>query len=263
MCRFLAYLGEPIFLADLVCAPAHSLIHQSMHADEGKTPTNGDGFGLGWYSERPEPGLYREIRPAWSDENLRSLCEQVRSRLFFAHVRASTGTATTRANCHPFGHGRHMFMHNGQVGDYHRVKRRIEEMIPDALYAHRLGTGDTEAIFLAALADGLDQDSVGAMARTLGRVQALMHAAGSTQALRFAAAHSDGETLTCYRWSSDARPPTLYWRAQQGGVIVVSEPVDARRDDWRPIATNHVLLARAGQPVEVRPFQVEAPLLAA
>jgi glutamine amidotransferase len=75
MCRFLAYVGEPIFLADLVCAPTHSLIHQSMHADEGKTPTNGDGFGLGWYAEREEPGLHREIRPAWSDENLRSLCE--------------------------------------------------------------------------------------------------------------------------------------------------------------------------------------------
>jgi glutamine amidotransferase len=263
MCRFLAYLGEPIFLADLVCAPAHSLVHQSMHADEGKTPTNGDGFGLGWYGERAEPGLYREIRPAWSDENLRSLCEQVRSRLFFAHVRASTGTATTRANCHPFGHGRHMFMHNGQVGDYHRIKRRMEALIPDPLYNHRLGTGDTEAIFLAALADGLGEDPIGAMARTLGRVQALMDGAGSTQALRFAAAHSDGETLTCYRWSSDARPPTLYWRAQDGGVIVVSEPVDSRRADWHPIAPNHVLLARAGQPVEVRPFPVEAPRIAA
>jgi glutamine amidotransferase len=90
-----------------------------------------------------------------------------------------------------------------------------------------------------------------------------MHAAGSTQALRFAAAHSDGETLTCYRWSSDAKPPTLYWRAEDAGVIVVSEPVDARRADWHPIASNHVLLARAGQQVEVRPFEVEAPLLAA
>jgi glutamine amidotransferase len=254
MCRFLAYLGDPIFLADLVCAPAHSLIHQSMHADEGKTPTNGDGFGLGWYGERAEPGLYREIRPAWSDENLRSLCEQVRARLFFAHVRASTGTATTRANCHPFGHGRHMFMHNGQVGDYDRIRRRMEELIPDHLYGHRLGTGDTEAIFLAALADGLEQDAVGAMARTLGRVSTLMRRAGSRQALRFAAAHSDGHTLTCFRWSTDAKPPSLYWRAEAGSVIVVSEPVDARHDDWHPIAANQVLIARPGAAVEVRPF---------
>ncbi len=59
-----------------------------------------------------------EIRPAWSDENLTSFCAQVRSPLFFAHVRASTGTPTTRANCHPFAHGRFLFMHNGQVGGF-------------------------------------------------------------------------------------------------------------------------------------------------
>ncbi|MBU8543247.1 MULTISPECIES: class II glutamine amidotransferase [Roseomonadaceae] len=258
MCRFLAYLGEPIFLSDLVCAPAHSLIHQSMHADEGKTPTNGDGFGLGWYGEREEPGLYREIRPAWSDENLRSLCAQVRSRLFFAHVRASTGTATTRANCHPFGLGRQMFMHNGQVGDYARIKRRMEALIPDTLYEHRLGTGDTEAIFLAALADGLAEDAVGATARTLGRVLGLMRDAGSTQALRFAAAQSDGTALTCFRWSSDGRPPSLYWRRVAGNVLVVSEPVDERSAGWVPIAPNHVLVARPGGEVRVLPFEVAA-----
>ncbi|MGK7866071.1 class II glutamine amidotransferase [Falsiroseomonas sp. E2-1-a20] len=259
MCRFLAYLGEPIFLSDVVSAPAHSLIHQSIHADEGKAPTNGDGFGLGWYGEREEPGLYREIRPAWSDENLRSLCEQVRSRLFFAHVRASTGTSTTRANCHPFGLGRQLFMHNGQVGDYAGVKRRIEELIPDRLYEHRLGTGDTEAIFLAAMADGLAEDPVGALSRTLGRVLALMRQAGSTQPLRFAAAQSDGTTLTCFRWSSDRRPPSLYRRRVVGNVLVVSEPVDERNAGWQPVAANHVLVARPGAAVEVMPFLVPVP----
>ncbi|PWC30343.1 class II glutamine amidotransferase [Teichococcus aestuarii] len=258
MCRFLAYLGEPIFLSDLVCAPRHSLIHQSMHADEGKTATNGDGFGLGWYGEREEPGLYREIRPAWSDENLRSLCAQVRSRLFFAHVRASTGTSTTRANCHPFSHGRQLFMHNGQVGDYLRIKRRIEALIPDSLYAHRQGTGDTEALFLAALADGLAEAPAPALSRTLGRVLGMMREAGIRAPLRFAAAHSDGETLTCFRWSSDAHPPTLYWREGCGGVMVVSEPVDERGAGWQPIPPNHVLVARRGEAVTLRPFAVTA-----
>lgn len=263
MCRFLAYRGEPIFLSDLVCAPAHSLIHQSLHADEGKTVTNGDGFGLGWYGEREEPGLYREIRPAWSDENLRSLCRQLRSRLFFAHVRASTGTSTTRANCHPFAHGRQLFMHNGQVGDYARIKRRIEALIPDTLYAHRQGTGDTEALFLAALADGLEEDPVGAMARTLGRVLALMREAGSRQPLRFAAAQSDGEGMTCYRWSSDERPPSLYYREASCGVMVVSEPVDERGAGWQPIPPNAVLRVREGRPAELLPFTVAPPRAAA
>ncbi len=59
MCRFLADQGKPILLSDLVCAPARSLMHQWRHAHEAKTGTNGDGFGLGWYGEHPEPGLYR------------------------------------------------------------------------------------------------------------------------------------------------------------------------------------------------------------
>ena len=91
MCRFLAYRGEPVFLADLVCQPAHSLVHQSLHAEEAKTETNGDGFGLGWFGERDEAGLYREVRPALSYENLRSIFDQWGLRLCFAHVQVSTG----------------------------------------------------------------------------------------------------------------------------------------------------------------------------
>jgi predicted glutamine amidotransferase len=251
MCRFLAYRGEPVFLADLVCAPAHSLVHQSLHAAEAKTGTNGDGFGLGWYGERPEPGLYREIRPAWSDENLKSLCAQVRSGLFFAHVRASTGTASTRANCHPFGHGRWLFMHNGQIGGYSRLKRRLEELIPDALYEARLGTGDSEAIFLAALANGLAEDPVAAMAKTLKQVKRLMDAAGIEEPLRFTAALTDGESLWAYRWACDARPPSLYFRETGAGLIVVSEPIDDRAQGWREVPKGCTLVARPGRPVAV------------
>jgi len=63
-----------------------------MADDEDRRGADGDGFGLGWYGEHPEPGLYREVRPAWSDENLRYLCRHIRSHLYFAHVRAATGT---------------------------------------------------------------------------------------------------------------------------------------------------------------------------
>lgn len=252
MCRFLAYRGAPVIMADLVCAPAHSLVHQSLHAAEAKTGTNGDGFGIGWYGERPEPGLYREIRPAWSDENLISLADQVRSRLFFAHVRASTGTSTTRANCHPFKHGRHLFMHNGQIGGYGRIKRRIEATIPDALYDARQGTTDSEAIFLSALADGLADSPVAAMARTLARVRAMMREAQIVEPLRFTAAYTDGESLYAFRWACDERPPSLYFRETGSGLVVVSEPIDEDRNGWREVTKGCALVARAGRPVEVR-----------
>ena len=258
MCRFLAYQGEPILLETLVAAPCHSLIHQSLHASESKTETNGDGFGVGWYGERPTPGLYREVRPAWSDENLLSIAGQVRSHLFFAHVRAATGTATTRANCHPFAHGKWLFMHNGQIGGWPAVRRRVESLIPDALYDSRTGTTDSEALFLAAMAHGLETDPVGAMRHTLGAVKAAQRAAGITEPLRFTATLTDGHTLWAFRWACDARPPTLYYKSRPGLLLLVSEPIDGDRADWQEVPRGGTLVAAPGSAARVEGMELLA-----
>jgi len=259
MCRFIAWHGEPILLEDLIASPSHSLIRQSVHATESRSETNGDGFGIGWYGEHERPGIYREVYPAWSDENLVSICAQVRSRLFFAHVRAATGTATTRANCHPFAVGRHMFMHNGQIGGYHAIRRRLEDRIPDALYAARVGTTDTEVLFLTALANGLGEDPVAAMEKTLGEIMVEMDRASIGAPLRVTAALSDGATIWAFRWASDQAPATLYYKPEKQGTIVVSEPIDERREDWVPVPPNQVLIARHGEPAALHSLNPAAP----
>jgi glutamine amidotransferase len=259
MCRWIAYKGRNVFLEDVISKPAHSLIHQSMHAEEAKTGTNGDGFGLGWYGERPEPGIYREILPAWSDENLRAIARHVRSGLFFAHVRASTGTATSRTNCHPFVHDRWMFMHNGQIGGYPVLRRAIENLIPDALYASRLGTTDTEALFLIALAQGAGRCPVQGIADTLARIRALMTAAGIAEPLRFTAAMSNGDDLYAFRWSSDDRAPTLYVCQEGGDLLVVSEPTDRSKERWQPVPPGYALVAKAGEAPRLEPFMPAVP----
>lgn len=258
MCRFLAYRGRPILLEQLVTAPSHSLIHQSRHADEGKTELNGDGFGLGWYGERAEPGLFRDVRPAWSDENLQSICALVRSPLFFAHVRAATGTPIGRVNCHPFSHGRFLFMHNGQVGGWDRVRRGVEALIPDELYRDRAGSTDSEALFLAALARGLDADPVAAVLATLREVRAAMAAAGADAPLRFTATLSDGQGVWAFRWACDGRPPSLYWQENERGLTLVSEPIDGQRAGWQEVPRGHALVARPGKRAQLQ--AMDAPL---
>ena len=153
MCRWAAYTGPDIYLEEIVSRPEHSLISQSLHADEGKTDTNGDGFGMAWYGERDEPGQFRDTYPAWSDPNLLSLARHVKSGLFLAHVRASTGSATSRNNCHPFTYKNWSFMHNGVVGGYNGFRKAVDQMIPDALYDQRKGATDSEAAFLIALGE--------------------------------------------------------------------------------------------------------------
>src|SRR5690606_1986141 len=201
MCRWAAYLGDPVFRAEIVTAPRQALIAQSHHAREAKTATNGDGFGIAWYGDRAEPGRYRDVLPAWSDCNLKSLCRQIRSGLFLAHVRASTGGATSRDNCHPFVSGRWSFMHNGQIGCFPLIPRRLVDSLPDDIYAQMHGTTDSELIFLLMLAEGLDHDPHGAAARAAGEVVEAARAAGIAPALKLTAAFSDGEGLHAVRFS--------------------------------------------------------------
>jgi glutamine amidotransferase len=117
MCRWLAYSGSPLLLEELLLKPAHSLIDQSLHSKLGATTTNGDGFGLGWYGAEETPGIFHSTDPAWNNHNLRELAQHLTSRLVFAHIRASTGTAVQRTNCHPFRYGRWLWMHNGAIRD--------------------------------------------------------------------------------------------------------------------------------------------------
>lgn len=142
---------SPIYLEQLVYQPEHSLVHQSLEARKAVTRVNADGFGLGWYTERSTPGRFHEVLPAWGDENLRSLAHHIRSHRFMAHVRSSTGTQVSRSNCHPFMYNHWMFLHNGQIGDYCAVKYELERSLPEHLYIRRIGTTDSELIFLLML----------------------------------------------------------------------------------------------------------------
>lgn len=261
MCRWLAYAGPPMRIDRLLFQPQNSLIRQSLHATRGATTTNGDGFGLGWYGERGFPGQYRDTLPAWHDANLRSLAEQIRSRLFFAHVRASTGTNTSRENCHPFRFDNALFMHNGQVGGYDRIRRQVENLIPGEAYSHRQGTTDSEAFFLLAIGNGLLEDAPLAFARTIAQVEGVMAEHGITEPFRMTAALADGERLFALRYSSDPVPPSLFYAeggeiavdagevvvgAGRGSVLVLSEPLDMHDGPWHEVPAGHVLETRGG-----------------
>jgi len=243
MCRFVAYIGEPVFLNEIVCEPAHSLLHQSLQAERAKMVTHGDGFGIGWYGDRPEPAVYREVMPAWSDENLLSLCSNVRSHLFFAHVRAATGTGIARQNCHPFRYGPYLFMHNGQIGGYGQIRRAMEARLPDHLYAERRGATDSELLFLLIIARiEAGQPVTQAVNQILNETLAMMHVLNIHEPLRFAGALADGHQVHAFRFSSDYRAPTLYLRQDaDSGLVVASEPLADDQDGWTLIPPGSVV----------------------
>jgi glutamine amidotransferase len=214
--------------------------------------------------------------PAWNDANLQSLAEQIRSPLFFAHVRASTGTATTRLNCHPFRQGPWLFMHNGKIGGYSELRRELEHLIAPAYYRFRDGSTDSELFFCLMLGFGLDHDPEGAFARTVGLIEGLMRERGITEPFRMTAAVTDGRRIIALRHSSDGASPSLFYGhgchltveadqvlfgAGSGTVLVLSEPLDAVSGSWSEVGESQLLWVEDGC-VAVRPFQpAHAPAL--
>ena len=260
MCRWAAYVGEQVYLEEIVTAPCHSLIAQSHSALEAKTATNGDGFGLAWYGERPEPGLYRDILPAWSDPNLKSLCRQIRSGLFLAHVRAATDGATSRANCHPFVHGPWSFMHNGHIGQFGRLRRYLEADLSDDGYDAVQGTTDSELFFMLMVEAGLATDPMRAASSAVLRVIDAARRAQVEATIRLTAAFSDGERLHAVRYATDAFAPTLYTSDFRGssGRCLVSEPFDRTCGEWQAIPPGSFVTVTRNS-MSLRPFSIEAP----
>jgi glutamine amidotransferase len=235
---------------------AHSLVSQSMAAREAKTDVNADGCGLGWYGERAAPGIYRSILPAWSDPNLPGLMGQIRSRLFMAHVRSATSGGVSYTNCHPFTHSNRLFMHNGMISNYRKLRARIESLIDETLYENCHGTTDSEALFHIGLSRGLLTDPHSAITRTLSEVVAITGAQDQPERVRFAAALSDGEELWGFRWASDNRPPTLYHRSVDSGTVLASEPFDEESGEWNAVPPNTAVRIAPNGKVDYLPIDL-------
>ena len=195
MCRWLAYSGSPVLLEELLYGQKNSLIVQSLHSQMGAEETNGDGFGVGWYGAQETPGIFHSVEPAWNDRNLRELSEHIESPLVFAHIRASTGTAIQETNCHPFRHGRWLWMHNGAISGFEHVKRDLVLAVDPELYPFIEGSTDTEIFFFLALTFGLNEDPPLAVERAVGFIEQACRKHGVDDPVRMCVALSDGKLV--------------------------------------------------------------------
>jgi predicted glutamine amidotransferase len=272
MCRWLAYYGNPIRVKELLYNPQHSLIEQSRDARLTSHNFNADGFGLGWYGDSDEPGVYRNVMPAWGDENLRELAGQLESRLFLAHVRASTGTPVQQTNCHPFRHGPWIFVHNGFIADYHRLRRELLLAVAPEHFDTILGTTDSELLFHLALTFGLETEPLAALERMAGFVEEVGHRHDVAEPLQMTVGVSDGERLYAARYASDQEANSLYVTNEAQDVralypedtrfqhlgdearAVVSEPLGELPGVWREVPPGSALIVQPGADEEV-PFR--------
>lgn len=280
MCRWLAYSGSPVLLEDLLYKPQHSLIVQSMHSTLGAEATNGDGFGVGWYDDRDTPGVFRSIEPAWNDRNLRELSAHITSPRVFAHIRAAIGSPVQQTNCHPFRHGRWLWMHNGYIDGFHTMKRDLAFAIDPERFADMEGTTDSEMLFFLALTYGLEDDPPAAVAQAVGLVEETARRHHVPFPMQGTLATTDGATTWAFRYSSEGRSRSLFHstevatlRQQYPDVpqlnllsddarLVVSEPLGDLRGAWREVPEASYVEIRGGE-ATTHPFKPLVPADAA
>ena len=274
MCRWNAYVGQPLVIGELLYRTKHGLIDQSLHARMGAETTNGDGFGVGWYGARDRtlPARYRSVNPAWNDLNLRELADHIESPLFIAHIRAAVGSPVQQTNCHPFRHGPWLFVHNGLIQDFQTVRRDLLLEVDPSLFLGIAGSTDSELLFHLALTFGLEKDPLGAMERAVGYVESKAREHGVESPVQMTVGISDGEHLWAIRYSSQHDSRTLFVsedldavrrlhpdneRLQQlseGDRVVVSEPLADLSGAWLEVPESTALVVANGA-VEQRPFQ--------
>jgi glutamine amidotransferase len=267
----MAYYGDPVLVETLLFRPQHSLIDQSLHSRMGATTTNGDGFGIGWYGEGVEPAVFKNVDPAWNDQNLREVARQIRARLLFAHVRASTGTPVQRSNCHPFRRHEWLWMHNGMIAGFPLIRRDLLLHVDPGLFVDIEGSTDSELLFYLALTFGLAEDPVGAVEHAVGLVERVAAEHGVATPIQMTVATSNGDSVWVFRYSSHHQSRTLFFstdatrlqalypdnefiaKAGPETRLVVSEPLADLPGAWNEVPESSVGIIRPGKD-ELVPF---------
>lgn len=287
MCRFIAYLGRPIIVDELLLKPSNSLVHQSFDAGEMSQTLNGDGFGLGWYvhSISQQPGLFRSISPAWNNSNLLYNAPLIRTDCMFAHVRAASVGAISEANSHPFHYRQYLMMHNGVIPQFQKIKRRLQSLLNEEMYLWVKGQTDSEHIFallmqnLAEVRGGsaeiTTEQARAGFQKTFDTIADLTQEAGTgDQVSTFNIMITDGHRIFGSRFSSDPvrEARSLYYSAgskfecKDGvsvmlqddsgtqAVLIVSEKLNTRTHDWTSIPDNHFIAVENNMDINMHPL---------
>ncbi|KAF8339074.1 N-terminal nucleophile aminohydrolase [Cantharellus anzutake] len=278
MCRLVAVKSTtPIQLAHLLTRPRHSIINQAFDSRlrlDLRRPINGDGFGVGWYDSvedeelGSQPCIFKSITPAWNNANLTRIAEKIKSPLVFGHVRATTAGSLSQDNCHPWSFGKIMFMHNGGIAEFEKIKRTLQASLTDEIFLVPQGNTDSEwafALYLSKLPDvhasNFSPEILRkAMLETIAHLNKMARDAGIREPSLLNFIVTDGSTIVASRYVSSRtdEAASLYFSSgttfneyAPGGhyrmsksdkreniIMIASEPLTFEKADWMEIKTN-------------------------
>jgi glutamine amidotransferase len=128
-----------------------SLIHAE-NALQYQSEMHPDGWGVAYYLEDC-PHLVKSIETAVDDTLFQKVSGVVSSKTVLAHLRKTTIGENSILNTHPFQHGKWVFGHNGNIKNFGKLRRDLENLISEELKSYLLGSTDSEVIFYIVLTE--------------------------------------------------------------------------------------------------------------
>jgi glutamine amidotransferase len=181
-----------------------------------------------------------------------------------------------QTNCHPFRHGRWLFMHNGYINEFARIKRDLILAIDPSLYPEIQGQADTEVLFYLALTFGLQDDPPAAIEQAIGLVEAIAGRHGVPHPFQGTVATTDGESIWAFRYSSERKSRTLFYTTDlptlramyperellrqfsDDARLIVSEPLGDVAGVWNEVPESTFGIIGPGH-AEMRAFRPAVP----
>lgn len=291
MCRFIAYLGKPIFADELLLKPRNSLMKQSYHALEAEMTVNGDGFGIGWYDQfiRREPALFRSIRPAWNDENLSYNASMIKTNCLLAHIRAATHGGVSIQNSHPFQYKEFLMMQNGGIQNFPKIKRTLINRLDETIFQWIEGQTDTQYIFalfativgelkksLNKEGEALNFDQLAScVSQTFAEIEEMKIKAQIDSPSLYNLVLTNGKSLIATRYSTQPEKETrslhiaanaACYTSNEGylsfrsadpadhAVVIASEVLSDNKDFWQEVPENYFIMVREDLAVTMKPI---------
>lgn len=251
MCRLVAYLGQkPLSLAQVISKTNNGLIYQSRRFSAKKNKiANADGFGFGWYEDNlSAPKVFKSIKPLYQHLNFLNQAKCLAASCFVGHVRAATIGPVLECNCHPFAVQNSLFAHNGTIGGFDQIRSNLQ-LLGRKYVAN--GDTDSELFFNLMQANQLDLQNIDLFKaldsfRVVCRqIKDLQKRHSSSLFSRINVVLTDGQMLFASRYVSNVtkRCLSLYYRVNNDGIIVASEPLTKKEPGWFKLPVNHVILA--------------------
>ena len=145
MCRLYGFIAtHPRKVSCELIQSQNSLLAQSKLDERGLD--NSHGWGLGAYKKK-QPYIVKQAEPASESEDFRWTAAETHSQCVISHVRRATVGIVKLENTHPFGFEEWIMAHNGDIGNFDKVRPKMLNAMPPIIRQQIAGDTDSEHIF--------------------------------------------------------------------------------------------------------------------